>query len=352
METKKIILNSLCVIGLILWAICFYIGFAYYRPDAIMTTVIAAVFVFLLMGGLVIAMKRFGDPQSVLGKVNYNVARNTERLAWVIYAIVSLASAVFILHFVNIDLNHKDTIVRNANDQIQEIDRIFAPIGDKAPGSYDEWVEQRVKAHIDTIENEGTKKFQATAMREKLIPENCKELFTKADDLRGYSAGAISNTWTWWFGGANQMQELQELKPKYEEELKKYSLAANGAEYDMKAIHNERLTDELTKLSGGDFTFMGILLVLILQALILLSYIAFRPKHHHDPVKATLTENITTFDPTRARQNQGGPATIDYSQTSFGTPQPHLPEERVQDYGDGPDINDDMPPFAQMPPKD
>lgn len=300
---KKIILNTLCVIGLILWVLCFYIGFAYYRPDAVMTTIIAAVFVFLLMGGLVYLMKRFGDPASLAGDINYNVARNTERLCWVIYAIISLVSAVFILHFVNIDLNHKDRIINDANNQVEELARIFALPETKTQDSYCDWVEKRVKAYTENIKNEGTRKAQAAKKRSELMPPNCKMLLTQADDLRGYSAWSLQNTWYWWFGGANQMQQLETMKPKYEAELMEYSKAAKGAVYDMNAIHHEPLTKELANLSGNDVTFMGILLVLILQALILLAYIAFRPNRPDGPTRAK-GDGIRVYDPKRAQQMQ------------------------------------------------
>lgn len=327
---KKIIFNALCVIGLILWALCFYIGFAYYRPDAVMTTIIAAVFVFLLMGGLVYVMKRFGDPASLTGDINHNVARNTERLAWVLYAIISLVSAVFILHFVNIDLNHKDKILNDANNQVEEMNRIFADPNKKVPDSYGAWVDQRVKAHIENIQNKGTKKTEASKLEEQLIPANCKLLLGKhgkADILCGFSRGVIQNTWYWWFGGANQMQQLETMKPKYEAELMEYSKAAKGAVYDMKAVHHEPLTKELTRLSSDDITFMGILLALILQALILLSYIVFRPKHRNGPVR-TKAEGVSTYDPKLARQIHGN-QTVNPGTSGYSTMPPQQPEPQA-----------------------
>lgn len=321
---KKIIFNALCVIGLILWAICFYIGFAYYRPDAVMTTIIAAVFVFLLMGALVYVMKRFGDPASLAGDINYNVARNTERLAWVLYAIISLVSAVFILHFVNIDLNHKDRILNDANNQVEEMSRIFAKPEKKVQDSYCDWVEKRVKAHTENIKNEGTRRTEAAKKRNDLIPDECKTLLNKAEKLRGDTRGVIQYTLDWWSRGANQMQELEQRKPEYEAELMQYSKAAKGAVYDMNAVHHEQLTGELKRLSVDDITFMGILLALILQALILLTYIAFRPKHRNAPVR-TKADGVSTYDPKLARQIQGN-QTVDPGISGYSTIPPQQSE--------------------------
>ena len=75
---KKTIFLILCVLGLVLWAVAFFFGFNYAQKGALMVSIPVAVFVFLLMGGLVYLMKRFCNPQ---GRDNYKVAKNTEMAA-------------------------------------------------------------------------------------------------------------------------------------------------------------------------------------------------------------------------------------------------------------------------------
>ena len=286
---KKTFFLILCVLGLILWTVGFFFGFNYTQSGALMVSIPVSIFVLVLMGSMIYLMKRFCNPN---GADNYRVAKNTEKAALVVYIIVSLCTAVYIGHFVSVSMNDKTTIQDQVTKELQELDRIFDDSDTPVSGSYMSWVLDECENYKIKLQGDG---MDSTTIVVK-VAELEDELVEKSgfsnlrDNVRKFLGECNYSVKNWvWLTVSEKISLLEANKSIWEESVEECALKSEYAKNEpYKCNSTENHTDiasPLTSISGSDFSISALILVIVLQIMILLSYLADRPNTGRDPIR-------------------------------------------------------------------
>ncbi len=286
MKQKNIFVEILTYVGLILWAAAFFFGLNYVVKGAIMVSIPVSVFLLLVMTVLVWAMKKFGN-----GKAdNAMTARNTHILALVLYVVVSLGTAIFICHFVKVTLVDQKDIQQKATQQMQELGRIFSE--DCIAGSYMQWVADETDNLRIKLEGEGlaesTIKVRMSDLENELLEgSGFNELKNEVNEFLAHCDYSVSN-WVW-LTVPNYLSNLQQNKPEYEAkvvECSKQSAYTAESPYDCRSQYQyPDMARALQQVSTADIGLWSVLLIVIIQIFILLSYLAGRPDRGQDPTR-------------------------------------------------------------------
>ena len=293
---KKMFFLILSVLGLVIWAVSFFFGFNYTQNGALMVSIPVALFVLALMGGMVYLMKRFCNPN---GADNYAVAKNTERAALVIYIIVSLCTAIYVGHFVSVSMNKQAEIQDNVKKEYLELYRIYA---DKksVQGSYVEWVEKQCASYSDSLSgfSQGTIDTKVNDLRNTLINKSGftslqREVNTFLNDLE-----ASVSSWDW-LTVSETVSILEANKEEWKKAPEQFALASdytkNEPYQSNSQVNFTDIASPLTNLSGSDFSISAILLIIVLQVMILLTYISERPNGGRDPIKYSNSDFVRSY---------------------------------------------------------
>ncbi len=286
MKQKNIFLEILTYVGLVLWAVAFFFGLNYVVKGALMVSIPVSIFLLLVMFVLIWAMKKFGN-----GKAdNAVVARNTHILTLVLYIIVSLGSAIFLCHFVKVTTEDQQEIQNKAKQEIQELGRIFSD--DCIAGSYMQWVADETDNLRIKLEGEGmvesTIKVKMSDLENELIDNSgFSQLRSEVNEFLSHCDYSISN-WVW-LTIPNYLSNLEKNKPVYEEkavECSKFSEYTAASPFNCNSKYSyPGLAKSLENVSLSDIGLWSVLLVVILQIFILLSYLAGRPDTGQDPTR-------------------------------------------------------------------
>ncbi len=295
MKSNTLILNIISVLGLLLWACGFFFGLNYAQGGALMVSISISVFVLLIMGALIFALKKHSNNAGG----NAWKSQKTEKLTFVVYLIVTLASAIYICHFVNVTMNVQSEVQGKAQQSLQELGRIFDDSDVPVAGSYIAWVLDEEDNYERKLASEdmtpGTIEKEKKELEDVLInTSGFSDLQTEVQDFLSHCQYSVEN-WVW-ITIPNYLTQLEEKKPEYESkvvECSKKSEYTKNEPYNCNAKYNfSGLARELTSVSADDFTFMGCVLVLILQFMILLTYFSGRPANE---------ENIERYKSRRVR---------------------------------------------------
>lgn len=274
----KTFLYIVSAIGTLLWALAFFFGFNYYIGGSLMVSIPCAIFLALILGGSIYLMIIKSHEKEML-------ARNTERLALGVYVLFSLASCVFVGHFVDVSANKKDAIRTEALAQIDELRVTLGCAGDgwdSQTGSYREWVEKMkgTKAIGMTGEDEGTIRTDTAEVRAKLIDKEYINFEDEAISTLSYARHSV-NTWDW-FNAPRRLAELRKNKGDWEDHVRiqsqKDEFTRDNPYIPVSNHNNFEIFDELTTLNlGGCFGLWSILLIVVLQFMMIISYFIMRP---------------------------------------------------------------------------
>jgi len=203
---------------------------------------------------------------------------------------VSLGSAIFLCHFVKVSLVDQKEVQNKAKQQMQELGRIFSD--DCIAGSYMQWVADETDNLRIKLEGEGmvesTIKVKMSDLENELLETSgFNQLKNEVNEFLSHCDYSVSN-WVW-LTVPNYLSNLQENKPVYEQKVVECSkLSAYTAEspYDCNSKYSyPDLAKTLEQVSLSDIGLWSVLLVVILQILILLSYLAGRPDTGEDPTR-------------------------------------------------------------------
>ena len=296
---KKTFFLILCGLGLILWAVGFFFGFNYTQSGALMVSIPVSLFVLVLMGGMIYLMKRFCDPR---GADNYRVAKNTEKAALVIYIIVSLCTAVYIGHFVSVSMNDKTAIQDQVTKELQELDRIFDDSDTPVSGSYMSWVLDECENYKIKLQGDG---MDSTTIVVK-VAELEDELVEKSgfsslrDNVRRFLGECNYSVKNWvWLTVSEKISLLEANKSIWEESVEECALKSDYAKNEpYKCNSTENYSDTvspLTKISGSDFSISALVLIIVLQIMILLTYLSDRPNTGRDPIRYKNNDFVRSY---------------------------------------------------------
>lgn len=286
MKKNNLFLTILSYIGLVLWAVAFFFGFNYFEEGSLMVSIPVAVFLLIVMGMMVFAMKKFSRGQ----QENAMQAKNSHIIASVIYAIVALGSAIFLCHFVKVSADYQEDIQVKATQEIQELANTFSE--ESVPGSYVSWVLDQVDTYGIQLEAEGkdngTIKVKKSELEGQLMDDSgFSALQSEVNDFLSSCNYSVSN-WVW-LTVPNYLTRLEENKKEYESKVKEYSAstsftAEGGDPFSPNSDYNySGLAEQLTKISADDLGLWSIVLIVILQLFILLDYFVGKPDTGRDP---------------------------------------------------------------------
>lgn len=296
---KKTFFLILCGLGLILWAVGFFFGFNYTQSGALMVSIPVSLFVLVLMGGMIYLMKRFCDPR---GADNYRVAKNTEKAALVIYIIVSLCTAVYIGHFVSVSMNDKTAIQDQVTKELQELDRIFDDSDTPVSGSYMAWVLDECENYKIKLQGDGmdstTIVVKVAELEDELVEKS--GFSTLRDNVHKFLGECNYSVKNWvWLTVSEKISLLEVNKSIWEEAVEQCALKSEYAKSEPYLCNSsENYTDiasPLNSLSLSDFSISAIILIIVLQIMILLTYISDRPNTGRDPIRYKNNDFVRSY---------------------------------------------------------
>lgn len=275
----KTFLDVLSGIGIVLWTVCFFFGLNYVQSGALMVSVPVALFLGIALGFFIVQMKRKSNPEP--GE-HVKHAQTLEFVLLGLYLVACLFSAVFICHMVAVSTDYQTEIQNKAKNQMEELGRIFGTA--ETAGSYMEYVTDKLDTY--RIEQEGKNKDKGTIEVEQAALET--ELCTTSgylkleSEVKNFLGSCYYMVENWnWFRVGNYLERLQANKPLWEEKVVECSTKASYTQnepFNCRSEYNySSLTAPLTRLSLGECSMGAILLILILQLMILLTYVAGRP---------------------------------------------------------------------------
>lgn len=284
-NNKNPFLEILTYVGLLLWAVAFFFGFNYVAKGSLMVSIPVSVFLLLVMGVLIFAMKKFSRGV----QDNAQKAQNTHILASVLYALVVLGTAIFLCHFVKISTEDQTAIQIKAQNAIEELATSYSE--EPVSGSYLAWVVDRCDSYRIQLEGEGMAKGTIETRVAELESALCENGFSEEQGkiLDFLSSCRYSvNNWVW-LTIPNYLSRLESEKTVDEANLIDYSKQSDftaDEPFIPSSAHNYTdLTAPLESISASDLSIYGIILVVILQILILLSYFVGKPDTGQAPVK-------------------------------------------------------------------
>lgn len=329
-------LIGLSVLGLILWSFCFFVGLNYVNAGTLAISAVVALFLFLVMGAMVYLMVRHSNPQE---GSHYRDTKKWEFTALTVYVLASLASVIFVFHFITFDTMYKSEVRQNVDSQLRELAKLFQSWGGNLYQingdndddvvkpqlndiSYGYWVQTQEEALHSELKAQGksvgTIKAELATFEDQLVPSEFKNMQSEVKEMCDYGDGSVVVSWNWFFAPV-RVQRLNHMKGIWEGELTELSLAVSRTEnepFTFEPKHKENLTEHLTQLSFSDISFYGILAVIVMQVLILLYYLINRPRHGRDPIRykgdwaTTYNPNdVAQYPPTEQNQPGDNPGT-------------------------------------------
>lgn len=286
----KIFLNVLSVIGLFAWCICFALGFNYQQGGALAISILLFVFIIAFMGMLLFLMKRWSHPQGSDHKAN---AKLREMYCLGIYVLTVILSASSFAHFVTVQSTVKNEIRPMAQQRIAELERVFGD--ENTAGSYLNHIQETVIPPYEKFlegkynGDEKTIKLSLSRLRDELT--NDGEFLTLQEDVNNflsYCRYSVEN-WVPWTITA-YLSDLDNNMKEWESEVIKMSTNhewTSSEPFNINSIATDKLVGKISSPSVPIFNSLTILLIIIIQIITLLSYIADRDWSHHGPIKPT-----------------------------------------------------------------
>lgn len=283
----KLFLNILSAIGITVWTVAFFFGIHYLVSGAFEVSIPVALFLGVTLGVLINRLKYFSNKRNY---VHRGYAKTAEMIALCVYVVVSLISSYYIIHCVAVATKYKTEVQKLA---IEELDEIKVMINPSAiSGSYKFYVVEQCGDYEKANPNNSSPETLNVekAQLESLLMEvsGYKKLCNEMTDFWGY-ADANIRQWNWLYVG-QYLTQLQTEKPKWEAALVECS--RNGAEYSPVHYLYQPLTTnypdidkKITTASFSGITVWSILLILVLQTMILLTYLAYSGTTRQDSKK-------------------------------------------------------------------
>lgn len=288
----KIFLRILSAIGLLVWCTCFAFGFDYNRGGALVVGCLLAFFLLLVMGMLLYLMMRWSNPKSTDHKANSHIR---EIISCILYGIIALVSAGGVCQFITVQTKVRHQVAPIVANRVNELNIIFDKDGTQPEGSYRAYIDTKAYAYrmkveaeqdmlglddynkesnVETavnffqnaLENNGTVTFET--LRTQIVGEN---------GLNGYFDHLSQNWWPTMITKYTAMldQKLPEWERQVVELSTNHEFTANEP-YQPYVVDTNRSVVLLDKVKGGKFSILGIVVVIILQIIILLAYVAGR----------------------------------------------------------------------------
>lgn len=259
-----------------MWTLCFFFGFNYTQNGVLVVSIPIALFVLIVLGffiwRLTVVSTQKGEKAGI---AEYGLIG--------MYTIVSLVTAYFIIHVVAVTTQYKVEIQDNAKKEMQELGRIFG--SSETAGSYMSYVADKLGTYKIKLEgegvSEGTINVKSAELETALVTgSGYATLETEVIDFLGHCDYSVNN-WVFLTVGS-YLTQLEANKRTWEQRVVEYSTKTEYTKnepYDCESQYsNLNLAEKLTETSLGSFSIASLVLIILLQLMILLTYIVSRPR--------------------------------------------------------------------------
>lgn len=275
----KVVLTVLSLIGLLAWGACVFVG-AHFASDCSWPfSVSAGVGAAVLMAFFYFLACHYSRPDS---QSQYGSAANTKKwIFFIIYGVVSIASAWYVLHAVACFTTYKEEIQNKAGD---EFAALRAMTGDNDPGGYMEYVNGQLANYRNANPNHHTD----GALLDKEVDDLYDLYLTRSEypqlkqKIRQFGEPASWAVENWdIFTVSSYLHELDKKKAEWDAKL--IECSKKGLELEPAELHEDYkplgptyndLAKPLLNPSAKSITAAGVLTVLVLQLIILLNWIS------------------------------------------------------------------------------
>lgn len=273
-------LRIISYVFILLWGLAFFVGYNYAKAGDYFVSAIVTVIALIFMGGVFYFMLRLNDgPIEALG------VKNSQALKWVmiaLYAVISLFMAVYINHMGIVSATDKTDIQDKVKKEIQELRTTFDFDEDNpAPNSYYEWVSEQLDIYGDSLERTrpASKVTDLAEMEDHLMVDSD---FTALRNAVNTALNQIDRAVTNWniITVVHEIGILQGNKPNWEADVEKCSRVNTISDETFKCTSEHNYPDLLDSIVNVSLrpSWLAIILMLVIQFFILLSYFASLPK--------------------------------------------------------------------------
>lgn len=282
----KNLLTVLSLIGLLAWGACVFVGVLFISDCSLPVSIASGVGCALLMGFFFFLSCHYARPEA---GADYGAAANTKKWIFiVIYWILSIVSAWYVLHAVACTTVYKEEIQSKAHDEFVAL-RTMTSDNSSTPGSYMAYVNERLVHYRDKNPNHYTDS--------KLIDKDIavlNDMYVKnsgypelKEQIRQFGEPASYSVENWdIFTVSTYLARLDSEKDKWDSEIVKCAENGLDAEKDLNMPQNMRqpykpleptysdLVSSLKTPSVKGIEIIGIVTILVLQIIIMLAWIA------------------------------------------------------------------------------
>lgn len=274
-------LRIISFVFILLWGLSFFVGYNYAKAGDYFVSAIVTVIALIFMGGVFYFMLRLNDaPIEALG------VKGSLTLKWVmiaLYAAISLFMAVYINHMGIVSATDKTDIQDKVKKEIQELRTTFDfDEENPAPNSYYEWVNEQLGIYEDSLKRTRPSSMNADLanMEDQLMEgSGFSALSNDVNTALSQIARAVNN-WNI-ITVVHEIGILQSNKPQWEADVEKCSRSNTISDETFKCTSEHNYSDLLSGIVNVSArpSLLAIILMLVIQFFILLSYFASRPKN-------------------------------------------------------------------------
>lgn len=283
-KTIKIFLNVLSIAGILVWSVIVMIGVYYSAACSWAVAIPSAIACALLMGFLLYLARYFSQPKE---SNDFSVAGVVKK--WVsfgLYCLVAIISAWWFCHAVAVATVLRAQVQPKAQVQLNELRAMINPTtgSGAAKGSYMEYVDSRLANYRNYNPNNRHDSSELDAdlrnLRDLLVTNSGYPLTAAEIKDFGERASYAVDNWDLLTVGS-YVDELGKKKVEWEKKLVECSRKGNvdeftslHVEYAPLSTHDTNLAAPLFDTGAGGVTGYAVMLMLLLQIIILLSWLA------------------------------------------------------------------------------
>lgn len=302
----KTILKILSFVALIIWCICFALGYNFHEGGNLTMSSVLAFFLLGLMAILIYLMTLFSKPKNA-NQTKINMIK--EIACGVCYAVLFALSCSMVAQFITVETRTKSQVQPLAQERINELYKAYADQDEAVAGSYWAYIDEKAGLYEEHVRNTDTAPTQdqrnsnaATQMNELIETllggTQFEETQSLVIDFLEHCDYAVEN-WVPW-SLPRYLGELDNNLPKWEKVLVDLSVTHNWTKsepYAIDSVADANLLDMVKHPEGGNFSALAIIMLIVMQIVILLPYFIGRDWATTGPQKGVSSSNdgITVF---------------------------------------------------------
>lgn len=279
----KIFLNVLSGIGLLAWCSCFALGFNYQQGGALTISLLLFVFLIAFLGMLLYLMKRWSNPKISDHKAN---AKKREMICGALYVLAIIFSVGGVAQFITVQTSVKNEVSPLVQQRIMELERVFGD--ENTQGSYLHHIQEIImptytKYLESKYDDDNTIQLALSRLQDELTKDgDFTVLQDNVESFLGYCRYSVQN-WVPWTVSA-YISELDNNIGDWEAQVTEMSTNhewASSEPFVINSIAKDKLVNRIINPSDSIFSGLAILLMIVMQVVILLSYLAGRDWSHN-----------------------------------------------------------------------